>query len=258
MGTTTYICKKDTKHRRPVSFLDLPPEIRHEIYALALSWPNLRVPFTRLRHECELVEAAWFRPSPSFSMGLGSSCNHSCALPLPYIPESEYTTPTIFLLNRQITYEALPVLHAQELVIDEPPPYSMALGRPVDITMFISEGALQRARRVVLKIDVANLASRWARTVDTLLDVWQVDNCLEELRIVVAGGLGRMNIIGKEGVRIIVFKMFAKLRNSARSTPLVSKFYLKDAIHRVLQSNKLLDLSREQGILETYSYGYSY
>ncbi|OJD19783.1 hypothetical protein AJ78_00283 [Emergomyces pasteurianus Ep9510] len=204
MGATTNISQKATKRRRPVSFLDLPPEIRHEIYTLALSWPNLRVPFTRLRHECEQDEAAWFRQ--------GSIYNHSCALPPPYIPEPDYMTPTIFLLNRQITHEALPVLHTQELVIDEPPPYSIALGRPVDITMFISEGALQRARRVVLKIDIANLASRWARTVDTLLDVWRVNNCLEELRIVVAEGLGRMNIIGEEGGRVIVLKMFAKLR----------------------------------------------
>ncbi|KLJ13717.1 hypothetical protein EMPG_09384 [Blastomyces silverae] len=210
MGTTAV--KKATKRRRPVSFLDLPPEIRHEIYKLALRWPNLRAPFARLRRECEQDEAAWFAPS-SLSMGLGNMCNHACALPSPSIPESHYTTPTIFLLNRQITYEALPVLHAQELVIDEPPPYSMALGRPVDITMFISEGALQRVRRVVLKIDVANLASRWARTVDTLLDVWWVDNCLEKLRVVVVGGLadGRANIIGEEGVRIIVLKMFAKV-----------------------------------------------
>ncbi|OAT03403.1 hypothetical protein BDBG_00132 [Blastomyces gilchristii SLH14081] len=218
MGTMTV--KKTTKRRRPVSFLDLPPEIRHEIYTLALSWPNLRGLFDRLRRECEQDEAAWFAHS-SLSMGLGDMCNNACPLPSPSIPESRYTTPTIFLLNRQITYEALPVLHAQELVIDEPPPYSMALGRPVDITVFISEGALQRARRVVLKIDIANLASRWARTVDTLLDVWWVDNGLEKLRIVVVGGLaeGRRNMIGEEGVRIIVLKMFAKLRKFGMENP---------------------------------------
>ncbi|PGH33714.1 hypothetical protein GX50_03452 [[Emmonsia] crescens] len=228
MGTSGAI-KKANKRRRPVSFLDLPPEIRHEIYTLALSWPNLRVPFARLRHECEQNEAAWFTPS-SLSMGLGNICNHSCTLAPPYIPESDYTTPTIFLLNRQITYEALPVLHAQELVIDQPPPYSMALGRPVDITMFISEAALQRARRVVLKIDIANLASRWARTVDTLLDVWCVDNRLEELRIIVSGGLvgGRTNIIGEEGVRIIVLKMFAKLRKFGTENPFGVKVLFED------------------------------
>ncbi|PGH08023.1 hypothetical protein GX51_01464 [Blastomyces parvus] len=200
MGTTAV--KKATKRRPPVSFLDLPPEIRHEIYKLALSWPNLSAPFVRLRRECEQDEAAWFNPS-TLPMGLGNMCNNACTLPSPYIPESHYITPTIFLLNRQITYEALPVLHAQELVIDEPPPYSIALGRPVDITMFISEGSLQRARRVVLNIDIANLASRWARTIDTLLDVWWVDNRLEKLRVVVVGGLaeGKTNIIGEEGLR---------------------------------------------------------
>ncbi|OJD10377.1 hypothetical protein ACJ73_09819 [Blastomyces percursus] len=88
----------------------------------------------------------------------------------------------------------------------------MALGRPVDITMFISEGALQRARRVVLKIDIANLASRWARTVDTLLDVWWVDNCREKLGVVVVGGFAEgRNVIGEERARIIVLKMFAKV-----------------------------------------------
>ncbi|KAK2811985.1 hypothetical protein FQN50_001692 [Emmonsiellopsis sp. PD_5] len=209
-----------TQPRSPLSFLDLPPEIRLQIYRLSLSWPNLRRPFARLRIECEQDEASWFTyhppSSPQYIMGnIPCFFTPKCTLPPPRIPESDYVTPNLFLLNHQITYEALPVLHSQELVIDEPPPYSIALGRPVDITMFICEGALQKARRVTLKIDITSLASRWARTVDTLLDVWCVGNCLEELRIVLTGefSMYRANILGEEGSRLILFKMFGKLRN---------------------------------------------
>ncbi|EEH43733.2 uncharacterized protein PADG_00022 [Paracoccidioides brasiliensis Pb18] len=218
MGTTTTL-NQSNNNRRPLSFLHLPPEIRHEIYTLALSWPNLRVPFARLRYECEMAEAIWFTYRPRIWPAYlpRTRCSYSypkSALPPPHIPKSDYITPTVFLLCRQITYEALPVLHAQELVIDEPPPYSMALGRPVDISMFISKGALQQARRVVLKIDIASLASRWARTVDTLLDIWYAGNRLEELRVVALGDFTRRRsiIVGEEGMRLIVLKMFEKLR----------------------------------------------
>ncbi|OAX78925.1 translation machinery-associated protein 22, partial [Emergomyces africanus] len=86
-----------------------------------------------------------------------------------------------------------------------------------------AQGALGRRLRSRAML-VKRFWSGWWRIMgrrcrSIMLSLWRirrrrlgrVDNCLEELRIVVAGGLGRMNIIGKEGVRIIVFKMFAKV-----------------------------------------------
>lgn len=173
----------------PSSFLSLPFELRHQIYTFAVDWPDLRVPFARLSRECERVEAIW-----------ESTRDPKCTFSSPRV--TAHTTPTVLLLNRQITAEALPVLHAKTLVLDTLPPYTPLLARPMDITEFIGETTLQHVRRVLLKMDLTMEARGWAKTVETVLDVWCVKNSLVEVTVDITSAYEEeRNMIGEEGSR---------------------------------------------------------
>ncbi|KAH9893873.1 hypothetical protein F4778DRAFT_784360 [Xylariomycetidae sp. FL2044] len=162
------------------SFLIFPPELRLKIYSYALSWPDLVGCFRRWQQRIQDIENGLLHDESR----PGNRLIPKSAVELGNILPRRYTTPTCLLLCRQITAEALPVLYAQPLRIEAPSPYSEVLGRPVDITHFISEAALQRACHVVLKMDLAREAASWRRVVDLLLDVWQVDNALVRLEVV--------------------------------------------------------------------------
>lgn len=108
-------------------------------------------------------------------------------------------TPTVLLLNRQITAEALPVLRAKTLVLDTPPPCTPSLARPMDITEFIGETTLQHVRRVLLRMDLTMEAHWWAKTVETLLDVWCVKNSLVQVTVDITNAYEEdRNAIGEE------------------------------------------------------------
>ncbi len=186
----------------PTSFLSLPYRLRHEIYTYAIDWPDLRVPFTRLARECQRVEANW-----------ESRREPKCTIPSPRV--AARTTPTLLLLNRQITAEALPVLRAKTLVLETLPPYTPFLGRPMDITDFIGEATLQRVRRVLLKMDLVMDARGWAKTVETLLDVWCVKNSLVEVVVNVTCAYGEeRNVIGEEASRQQAAVLISKVSRS--------------------------------------------
>lgn len=178
----------DTADSSIFPFLSLPYEVRREIYFWALDWPDLRPSFARLSRECEEAREK-----------MSASPDPKCTFPI--LHAGRLTTPTVLLLNRQITWEALPILRAKPFVLHDSPPTTPCTGRAMDITEFIGEETLQRVRRVVLKMDLIG-SEPWLRTIDTLLDVWCAQNSLEEILVdIVAAFMERRRMIGEELAR---------------------------------------------------------
>ncbi|KAI5459615.1 hypothetical protein BGZ63DRAFT_388373 [Mariannaea sp. PMI_226] len=161
------------------SFLLLPTEVRLKIYAYALSWPNLRQLFAQTYENCQHIEL-------KFLSGLDqeSRLRPKSSVAMASILPTRQVTPTCLLINRQITAEALPCLYSQILEINALPPYTQLLGRPMDITSFLCEAALQRAQRVTLYPDFNRDLRGWSKLVELLLDIWCDKNHLLELKVV--------------------------------------------------------------------------
>jgi hypothetical protein len=153
-------------------FLALPLEIRNEIYDYALDWPDLSGSSEHTQSGKRLHKKGITKAPASW---------------LVPIPAQQMTTPSILLVNRQLTVEALAVLHNKPLVISKPPPYPPQLRAAVDITAFISETALQQVPRIVLQMDLryipdqpADHARAWLKTVETL---WCIRNPLGRFEV---------------------------------------------------------------------------
>lgn len=143
-----------------LSFLDLPGEIRIIIYAYSLN-PNEYV--SGYRQIENLLAAETDR-----------SRGPVCIYPRPHV---ERYTPSILLLNRQITMEALDVLYRIPLTLYGTPSTHFTV-RQIDITEFISEALLQRIRHSILRLDSAG-----KNFVLPLLDIWGAGNSLERLDV---------------------------------------------------------------------------
>ncbi|KAJ5812751.1 hypothetical protein N7447_009774 [Penicillium robsamsonii] len=140
-----------------VSLLELPAEIRLMIYTHVLK-PN------------EYVKS--YRKLPD----LWSSPDRGplCTIPRPYVKRY---TPSILLLNKKITTEALHYLYRIPLNLYGTPSTYFVM-RQMDITEFISEHYLQRIHHGVLRLNGAN-----KHFVLSLLDIWGAENRLERLDV---------------------------------------------------------------------------
>ncbi|KAJ6184238.1 hypothetical protein N7519_005539 [Penicillium mononematosum] len=140
-----------------VSLLDLPAEIRLVIYTYLLK-PNEYVKsYRKLRDQ-------WS------SAGSGPLCT----IPRPYVKRY---TPSILLLNKKITIEALHYLYRIPLDLYGTPSTYFVM-RQMDITEFISEHYLRRIHHGVLRLNHAN-----KHFVLSLLDTWGAENRLERLDV---------------------------------------------------------------------------
>lgn len=165
-----------------MNILELPFEIRCQIYTYVLDWPDLNASFRIANSQCKKLA----------SLCSSSRDPPTCSISKPWV--ERLTVPNIPLLNRQITAEAQKFLYQKPLVLDSPPPFSAQLGKPMDITDFISESPLQRARFVILEMDLEN--HDWLKTVDTLVDVWCVNNQSKSLTVRVERRARSGNSIG--------------------------------------------------------------
>ncbi|CAG8049552.1 unnamed protein product [Penicillium nalgiovense] len=140
-----------------VSLLDLPAEIRLIIYTYLLT-PNEYV------KSYQKLKDRWSSP------GIGPLCT----IPRPYVKQH---TPSILLLNKKITIEALHYLYRIPLDLYGTPSTYFVM-RQMDITEFISEHYLQRIHHGVLRLNHAN-----KHFVLSLLDMWGAENRLERLDV---------------------------------------------------------------------------
>lgn len=153
-------------------FLLLPYYVRHEIYMFVLDYPDLRPVFAILEFECATGE--WEHDQRRLP---------KCILPTPHVPARFKVTPGIFLCNRQIASEAREAMKFKVFTLQRPPPYTTTLGRPMDITEFISQDTLKNMRRVELVMNLFDDARGWSKTVEILLDVWSSANHLKKIDI---------------------------------------------------------------------------
>jgi hypothetical protein len=138
----------------------------------ALEYPDLRPIFARMEYQFARGEATHDKTRLP-----------KCILPTPHVPARLKVTPGIFLCNRQITSEAREAMKFKVFTLQRPPPYTMTLGRPMDITEFISQDTLKNMRRVELVMNLFDDARGSGKTVEILLNVWSSANYLKKMEI---------------------------------------------------------------------------
>lgn len=153
-------------------FLKLPYHVRHDIYTLALDYPDLNPIFTQIKTQNSADEDDH-----------ESTRLPKCVLPTPHVPSRLKTTPGIMLCNRQTAWEAQEAMHSKTFTLKRPPPHTTTLGRPMDITEFISEETLKGIRRVDFVMNLYGNPRAWLKTMETLLDVWSVKTHLRRIDI---------------------------------------------------------------------------
>lgn len=155
-------------------FLKLPYHLRHDIYTLALDYPDLNPVFARI--ECETEEDEEEHEKTKLP---------KCVLPTPHVPEGLKTTPGIMLCCKQTAWEAREAMNFKTFTLRRPPTYTTTLGRPMDITEFISEDTLKGMRRVNFVMNLYKYSTPWLKTVETLLDVWSIETHLRRIEITI-------------------------------------------------------------------------
>ncbi|KAI0457506.1 hypothetical protein F5B21DRAFT_80836 [Xylaria acuta] len=154
------------------SFLgSFPAETRNAIYQYAINYPTCRELFDAYYDQVEKFRVHTIN---------GISCGFSASL----------HTPTILLLCKQITREALTVLRLRPFVIDRIPPWIMGNAKPLPLTHLISKGTLQNIRFVEIKLslgDCENYSSGrvWFQVLDDVLRAWSGKNSLLRLKVMI-------------------------------------------------------------------------
>lgn len=157
--------------------LNLPREIRDLIFSYCICYPDLSV----------LLSNHLERARLSFKTHLGPEIQEAQLeelLPWSSFEQPEplhMQTPGIFLVNRQISAEALDILHSKILLLDVPVPVTNNRNvRAVFVTDFIGEETLQSARYCFLELSFTTMAkaSAWYRMTQHLIDIWAVKNAL--------------------------------------------------------------------------------
>ena len=134
--------KSSMEAKPPVTFQELPREMRDLIYYHAMDWSDVSVKLAK-------TLATWTDKSKP-----------------PTYPQ--LTTPTVLLLNHQIHDEAIEVLHKKTLNIICPVKHSMQkVDQVPDITRFISTNTLQK----VTKLNLVLESWEWMYALEKLLPV---------------------------------------------------------------------------------------
>jgi hypothetical protein len=163
----------DNSSKREIfPFLELPYHIRHDIYNLVLDYPDLGPVFARIESQSSEDDDEHEKTRLP-----------KCVQPTPHVPARLRTTPGILLCSRQTAWEGREAMRSKTLTLRRPPPYTATLARPMDVTEFISEGTLRGVRRVGLVMDLYGNPRLWAKTVETLLDVWSAGNHLRRIDV---------------------------------------------------------------------------
>ena len=149
--------ERPARQRPGYSFLDFPPEIRHMIYHYAVDYPSCR----------SLFSAYYLQRRDGF--------------------EIRHHTPTVLLLCKEVTREALTVLRTRPFVIDRIPPWLYGHRQPLPITWFISRETLQNIRLFEFKVTLGEgscgSTNIWHRVLRYVFELWAERNSVARLRV---------------------------------------------------------------------------
>lgn len=169
-------------------FLELPREIRDMIYDYALDWPNLEAIFSRVSTLRNRANERWRTnklDKTEYGGRIGQYMRKITKLIQPTL-----ITPSVLLLNRQISDEARIRLYRKTLVL----PGQVSIEQHYDklkgpaILHFMSKAALQNVQRVELRINFkpGPIGMLEASTMHSMLSpIWVERNSVQELRVVV-------------------------------------------------------------------------
>ncbi|KAI5919474.1 hypothetical protein F4810DRAFT_703499 [Camillea tinctor] len=152
--------------------VDFSTEIRNTIYEYAVDYPTCRGLFDSYYRQLEAAKSQMHLCDPHEE-------------PPPF--KLTRRTPTILLLCKQITLEAMSILRLRPLVIDRIPPWVMGNSVPLPLTDFISKATLQNIPFVEIKLSLGIGRYRsgdvWLQVIKDMLDAWSERNSLVQLRI---------------------------------------------------------------------------
>ncbi|KAH6659610.1 hypothetical protein BKA67DRAFT_20272 [Truncatella angustata] len=149
---------------RRYQFLGLAPELRNIIYHYCIDYPTCR----ELFHSYYTQEEQRKYDSHDDIKG---------KRPLLFKRNNtglKLQTPTVFLLCKRITREALSVLRTRTFVLDNIPPWLMGHSVPLPVTSFISVPTLESIRYMEIRIALgegSGSGRTWKRVIDQLLEV---------------------------------------------------------------------------------------
>ncbi|KAI0489877.1 hypothetical protein F4859DRAFT_501537 [Xylaria cf. heliscus] len=175
------------------SFLSsFPAETRNAIYQYAVHYPTCRELFDAYYDQIDKFKACDIH---GISYGFSISLH----------------TPTILLLCKQITREALTILRLRPFVIDRIPPWIMGNTHPLPLTYLISKITLQNIRFVEIKLslgDCENYSSGrvWSYVLDDVLRAWSTKNSLLRLKVMI-----KVNNIDIDGLWDFELGNYAKI-----------------------------------------------
>jgi hypothetical protein len=160
--------------------LNLPRELRDLIFSYCVHYPDLSI----------LMSNHLERARQSFRTHFGPEISEQGLEEL--LPWSSFEQPEplpmqtlgIFLVNRQISAEALEILHSKTLTLNVPIPVNNSRNvRAVFVTDFIGERTLQSIRRCLIDMSFTTTteASGWHRMTNHLTDIWADKNSLLSL-----------------------------------------------------------------------------
>ena len=169
--------------------LSLPLEIRNMVYQHCVSYPPVK----------ELFHAYYSQQRLHGNAKRRFSVQHS--------------TPTIYLLCKQITREALYILRRRLLVFDRFPPWLMGDPDPLGICNFIHKNTLQKVRYLELRIALGEGGFRsggvWINVVSDLLDALTPRNSIIELKVLVK--LHRVDLLQLWDRELGVYELLVRL-----------------------------------------------
>ncbi|KAK8079964.1 hypothetical protein PG997_007782 [Apiospora hydei] len=156
-------CQEKKRNNNNNSFMKLPLEIRNMIYQYCVFYPPVK----------ELYHAYYSQQRPRGNGKRTSGVQRS--------------TPTIYLLCKQITREALYILRRRVFVIDRIPPWLMGHPNPLAICNFIHRDTLQNVRYLELRVAFGEgdygSGDVWLSLVIDILSALAPRNSIIELKV---------------------------------------------------------------------------
>ncbi|KAI0402087.1 hypothetical protein F4802DRAFT_608975 [Xylaria palmicola] len=181
------------------SFLgSFPPEIRNAIYQYVVHYPTCRELFDAYYGQADRLRS---RNDNDVSSDF----------------EVRLYTPTVLLLCKQITREALTLLRPCPFVIDRIPPWIMGRTRPLPLTHLIGKGTLQNIHFAEIRLSLGDgemyLSGQvWLQVLKDILRVWSGKNSLVRLKIMI-----KVNNILKDRRWVSEINNYAKIINMIES-----------------------------------------